>query len=88
MLAPLCIFLYLGCSNPSLSQSMAPPAKQLPEYGKNFVVMGGDILLSKNDPDHQTMINAIQGAGAGVASRGIKEVSIPLWPNNTVPYNW
>lgn len=75
-------FGLVGCGGDQES-----PSSLLVDAGDYFV-LGGDILLDKQDENHQAIIERLQG-GAPEGSRttqGLREAIARLWPNGTVPY--
>ena len=46
-----------------------------------YYILGGDIILDKEDPNHQEIINALLNP-----TRAIKKVSSKPWPNGNIPY--
>jgi hypothetical protein len=81
-IAAIAIF-FAACSSPVAKQDQKREyfGRLLIDSGDHYV-LGGDILLYKDDPYHQDLIEQF----GGVASRGIKRESVRSWPNGIVHY--
>ena len=88
--ALVCTLLIVSCGNPMVggatSADRAAASSDLLVDQGDYYVLGGDMLLSKNDSNQQEFIAALQNASASSGSRGLKTVATQLWPNNAVPY--
>jgi hypothetical protein len=80
-IAAIAIF-FTACSSPLAEKQEKDYFGQLLVDNGDHYVMGGDILLYKNDPYHQELIEQF----GGTASRGVKRESIRPWPNGIVHY--
>jgi len=76
-----------GTGNPGMTE-----APLLTDMGSAYT-MGGDMILVKDDPEHQSIIDGLLAAEADTASSGdlakseaMRYMTVPGWPSGRVPY--
>jgi hypothetical protein len=103
-LLPL-IIIVIGCSSPfsvqQPSQNDSQPAlvdesvSQNPVEGRlltdagDHYILGGDIILNKNDPEHQSMITSLNDSTPQTLTKttAMRYVCVATWPSGVVKYS-
>lgn len=99
------VALYMGCSSPfsveQRSDNESQPAlseessSQNPIEGRlltdagNHFILGGDIILNKDDPEHQTMIASLDDTDPQSLNKttAMRYVCVSTWPKGVVKYS-
>lgn len=81
-IAVLMLFVFSGCEFEEKSKNDLTNSTILKDVGDYYLV-GGDILLDKDDPGHKILIDDLKGVKS---SRSMSSVYYPAWPNKIVNY--